>query len=300
MPFVKLDCGILDSTLWLERECREVFITALLMAEPLELLEPADQIEIRTLNLTGWTAPPGWYGFVPAASVGILHRAGIDKEVGLQALERLGQPESESRSKDFDGRRLVRVNSGFLILNYIKYRERDYTGAERSKRYRERMAESRRGVTGERRDITQAEVEAEEEAQAEGKKIPVTNNKLTRKTDAVTKGPNGVNSRSKRPIFQGQRFVVFDWMLEDLGRTLGEKHLNEFDIDTWLWTLNEKAVSENVVKAKNDWWPWIQAELIAEAKRRGLPVDSPNAISEQGRKNAEAAESAIARIEGRK
>lgn len=160
MAFVKLDCGILNSTLWFERECREVFITALLMAEPHELVQPTPQIAVGSLEHTGWMVPPGWYGFVEAAGVGILHRARVPEDVGLEALKQLGDPDEMSRSSDFEGRRLVRVDGGFLVLNYMKYRDRDYTTAERSRRYRERLA-SRRDVTKSHRDITQAEAEAE-------------------------------------------------------------------------------------------------------------------------------------------
>ncbi len=171
MPFVKLDCGILNSTLWFERTQREIFLTALLMAEPFETDKYLPQIAASSLDLTGWEVPPGWYGFVPAASVGILHRAGIlDAESGLAALASLGEPEAASRSKDFDGRRLVRVDGGFIILNYMKYRDRDYTTAERSKRYRERLA-SRRDNTPSPRDITQAE----EDSRSRGKKQRATN-----------------------------------------------------------------------------------------------------------------------------
>ena len=138
MPFVKLDTGILDSTLWVERECREVFITSLLLAVPYETTEPLDQFEVRTLEKTGFIVPPGWYGFVQAAGVGIIRRALIDPEHGIAALEKLGRPDLESRSSEFDGRRMVRVSGGYIILNYFKYRDRDYTTAARSKRYREK------------------------------------------------------------------------------------------------------------------------------------------------------------------
>jgi len=139
MPFVKLDCGMLDSTIWSDREAREVFLTALLMAQPWELTEPMPQIEVQSLEETGWVIQPGWYGFVPAAGSGIIRRAGIDKDEGIRALERLGQEEAESRSPEFGGRRLARVNGGFVVLNFMKYRERDYTAAERQRRYRERQ-----------------------------------------------------------------------------------------------------------------------------------------------------------------
>jgi len=174
MAFVKLDCGLLDSTLWVDRDAREIFLTCLLMAEPREFGLPSKQIEIRSVTPTGFEAPAGWYGFVPAASTGIIRRAGMTQEAGMAALERLGGPDPESRTPNFDGRRLIRIDGGFLILNYMKYRERDYSSAERSKRYRERKLErkalenvtaSRHAVTS--RSVTQAEAEAEGEAEAE-------------------------------------------------------------------------------------------------------------------------------------
>lgn len=162
MAFVKLDTGILNSTLWVERECREVFITALLMAEPKEFEHPVEAIEVRSLSHTGWSAPPGWYGFIEAAGVGIVRRAMVDQETGLSALEKLGSIDPESRSKDYDGRRLVRVDGGYLVLNFMKYRDRDHTSAVRSQRYRDRQkAMSRRDDTPSPSDITQAEAEAE-------------------------------------------------------------------------------------------------------------------------------------------
>ena len=146
MAFVKLDCGILNSTLWLDADARTVFITALLMASPHELLEAVPQYEVRTLRQTGFFVPPGWYGFVEAAGVGIVRQSGITQELGLAALERLGAPESESRTPDFEGRRLVRVDGGFILLNYDKYRQKDYKNAERQARFRARRAKEMASV----------------------------------------------------------------------------------------------------------------------------------------------------------
>jgi hypothetical protein len=175
MPFVKLDCGILDSSLWIDQDARTVFITALLMAEPFELLAPAAQLEIESLDGTGWDVPPGWYGKVNAAGGGIILRAGVENEKGVQALKKLGSPDKQSRSDAFDGRRLVRVDGGFLVLNFIKYRDLDYTNAERQARWRERQKTKRNAVT----DVTKRYVtplhntkvtQAEAEAEAEEKK----------------------------------------------------------------------------------------------------------------------------------
>lgn len=145
VAFVKLDCGMLDSTIWADREARELFITALLMAEPRELLQDEAQIEVRSLQETGFKVPSGWYGFVSAAGVGIVARAKMEIEVGLSALERLGRPEADSRTPDFEGRRLVRINGGYIALNFAKYREKDHTAAERSRRYREKKLKPKQG-----------------------------------------------------------------------------------------------------------------------------------------------------------
>lgn len=169
MPFVKLDCGILDSTLWIDREARTVFITALLMAIPHEITTAEPQLEVGSLKQTGWKVPPGDYGFVAAAGVGIVRRAGVEQEIGISALERLGNPEAESRSQAFEGRRLVRVDGGYLVLNFDTYRQKDHSSAVRSKRYREKLASRVTGVasrvTG--RSVTQADADADAEAYVE-------------------------------------------------------------------------------------------------------------------------------------
>lgn len=139
MPYVKLDTGMLDSTVWVEREAREMFITALLMAEPREVTEELVTLKVRELERDGFTVPCGWYGFVPAAGAGIARRALIPEEAGLAALERLASPDPGSRSVKWEGRRMVRVDGGYLILNYMDYRDKDHGNALRQKRYRERL-----------------------------------------------------------------------------------------------------------------------------------------------------------------
>lgn len=167
MAFVKLDCAILHSSIWPDKEARDIFITALLMASPYELKEPAPQISAISLDETGWVIPAGWYGFVPAAGVGIIHTAGVVRDAGLAAMVRLSSPEHESRSPAHEGRRMARISGGYLILNYFAYRDRDHTAADRMRRLRERdkIAKSvrRNGdetidkTVTELRNVTQAE-----------------------------------------------------------------------------------------------------------------------------------------------
>jgi hypothetical protein len=163
MPFVKLDVAILDSTLWLDAAASRIFLTALLMATPWDTATPMEQIAVRSLKRTGFVVPPGWYGFVPAAGIGIIRRALVPEAEGYAALEVLGSPDEESRSHEFEGRRIVRVDGGFLILNFMKFRERDHTAAERMRRCRDRkkVTDVRRDVTDVRRNVTHAEAQAD-------------------------------------------------------------------------------------------------------------------------------------------
>jgi len=159
MPFVKLDTKILDSTLWLDRDLRDVFMTALLMAQPFEFIEPTPQLMVRELKETGWRVPAGWYGFLPAAGPAIIARARIpDVAVGLVALEQLGSPEPNSKSQEYEGRRLVRVDGGYVVLNFMRYRDHDYLAAGRMRKLRERRKlrgkPSADGVTANERNVT--------------------------------------------------------------------------------------------------------------------------------------------------
>ena len=163
MPFVKLDTGILESTLWTDRGMRDVFITALLMAEPCQLKDPAEQIEVDSLEKTGFIIPPGWYGFIAAAGVGIIRRALVSDAEGMKALKELGAPDLQSRSPEYEGRRLVRISGGFILLNYVKYRDKDHGAAERMRAFRQRKKSE--VVTGEpsllQRTVTYADADAD-------------------------------------------------------------------------------------------------------------------------------------------
>jgi hypothetical protein len=138
MGFVKLDQRMLESTTWLSIPERNIFITALLMALPWELTAPTPQLDVNTMEPTGWMVPPGWYGLARVSGPGLVERAKWGREDGMAALEALGNPEKESRSQDHEGRRLVRIDGGYVVLNFFKYRDYDHTAKERQKRYRER------------------------------------------------------------------------------------------------------------------------------------------------------------------
>lgn len=218
MAFVKLDTGILNSTLWIDRDSREVFITALLMAIPRQFSEPIAQIEVESLTPTGWEAPAGWYGYVEAAGVGIIGRAMIDKAAGLAALARLGSPENDSRSPAFEGRRMIRMDGGYVILNYDHYRQKDHTAAKRQRDLRARKKISTvtrdvdtvtrddsdkhgsNGVTS--RNITHAEAYAYPYQDPErARPLPVDNfDAMRSRTSESGVSPNGGSQKSNKEL----------------------------------------------------------------------------------------------------
>lgn len=171
MPFVKVDTAILDSSVWSPRDLRSLFLTALFMAKPHNLKRATPQLKVRSLEPTGWIVPPGEYGIVEASGTRIVERDGQDLESGLPMLEALGEPDHDSKNPDYDGRRVVRIAGGYLVLNFRLYRDKDYTAATRMRRLRDRRkvedlpapateTPSRYDVT---RNVTQAEAEAEGE-----------------------------------------------------------------------------------------------------------------------------------------
>lgn len=146
MSYVKLDTSILSSTLWLDRDARDVFLTALLLAEPREVRTAEPVYRVDAPDSAGWSVPPGWYGFVRASGPGLVALARLDLVAGLAALERLCAPDPYSRTPDRDGRRLARIEGGYLVLNFVAYRERDHSTARVQEwRRRRRLAGDRNG-----------------------------------------------------------------------------------------------------------------------------------------------------------
>lgn len=254
MSYVKLDTAILNSTLWIDREAREIFITALLMAVPKEI-QASPQIEVRSLAPTGWIVPGGHYGFVEAAGPGICRQAGLDLTAGLSALERLGDVDLESRSCDFEGRRLARIDGGYVVLNYMAYRDKDHTAAARQKRFRERNA-----VTSQSNAVTALPV-TQAEANADTKKTltPLVglkpdggrNVKQLRKAEALTllEFLNGKARKHFRPVAANLGFIearlAEGISLQDL-KTLTVRKCGE-----WLGTDQEKYLRpETLYNAK--------------------------------------------------
>jgi hypothetical protein len=78
-------------------------------------------------------------------------------------------------------------------------------------------------------------------------------------------------ARSKRPMFVGQRLTVFEWQVEECVGILGP-HADAFHLDEWFFALDHMAVARGLVIPKRDGGEWLQAQLVAEAQRRGIPL----------------------------
>lgn len=271
--YTKLFHSILASTIWRgDDKLRIVWITMMAMADR--------------------------YGVVEASIPGLADFARVSLEDCEQALDALQSPDKYSRSKEHDGRRIEAIDGGWRLLNHSKYREK-MNADERREYLRVKQAEQRQKrkrasvntqstSVADRSGASTLSTHAEAEAEASPKATDLNLKDLPNpRVVAAEKTPDGggngkttkttpVNSRSKRPLHCGQRFTVFDWMLEDMGQILGP-YLNDFDISAWFWELDARAVKQNIIVDKPEQWAWLRQELIDEAKKRGLPVGLPSA-----------------------
>jgi hypothetical protein len=162
VSFVKLDSKTLTSTIWRDPVAFRIFVAAMLSAEPWEFDAPVETLAVRSLEVQPEPLAPGWYGLARVSGPWLVAESGPDADAGWAALERLCSPEGESRSRDVEGRRLVRVDGGYIVVNYMKYRDFDHKAAERMRRLRaRRKAESvtpvRPNGDGVPPNVTQAE-----------------------------------------------------------------------------------------------------------------------------------------------
>jgi hypothetical protein len=97
--FSKLFADIIHSTVWREpMHVKVVWITMLAMADR--------------------------HGQVFASIPGLADSAKVSLEECIEALEVFSSPDKYSRTKDYEGRRIVEIDGGWLLLNYEKFRER--------------------------------------------------------------------------------------------------------------------------------------------------------------------------------
>ena len=118
MAFAKLDSGIINSSIWSEPlATRVLWITILALKDE--------------------------NGFVGAARSGLKRAANItDEEFGI-AIKSLESPDLESRTPDYDGRRVEKIEGGWVVLNHEKYKVREDIKREYMRSYMKAYRDSK-------------------------------------------------------------------------------------------------------------------------------------------------------------
>lgn len=126
MGFAKLDHNILQSSIWDEpASTRVVWIT---------MLAAKDE-----------------NGFVACSRSGLRRMANVTDAELDAALMCLESPDDDSRTPDNDGRRVDRIEGGWVVLNHKKYRDHSEVSREKTRervrRYREKLSSGKDNVT---------------------------------------------------------------------------------------------------------------------------------------------------------
>ena len=161
MPnYTKLFNSIVTSTIWTEDDkTRIVWITMLALADQ--------------------------NGEVHASIPGLARLSAVTLEDAESSIGKLLSPDKYSRTPDHEGRRIVKIDGGWELLNHAKYRlmaskeDAKVTNAARQKRHRERNATvtPRNASVTQARDIAEAEADTKVKAEAKAEKKPNPNNK---------------------------------------------------------------------------------------------------------------------------
>jgi hypothetical protein len=70
-------------------------------------------------------------GYVPAALPGLANAARVSIAECEAAVAKLEAPDQYSRTPDYDGRRIKKVEGGWIVLNHQKFRERGTSDMQR-------------------------------------------------------------------------------------------------------------------------------------------------------------------------
>lgn len=217
--YTKLFNSIVTSTVWTEdSDTKVVWITMLALADR--------------------------HGEVQGSAPGIARLAGVTLEACTKALEKFLSPDPHSRTPDFEGRRIEKVDGGWSLLNHGKYmrmaskEDQMDKSAERSRRYRQRVAE--RDRHGPSRSVTDSHATPRS----------VTRNRPDSDSDVDV----DVDKKDKSKVPSG---------------TFGELHLNEEDAAAGIVRGDLGRALESYNAAANR-VGWQRASKLTPARRASL------------------------------
>src|SRR6266446_3587224 len=231
--YTKLFSSIVTSTIWTEsNETRLVWITMLALSDK--------------------------DGVVPASVPGLANLARVSLEECEQALGVLAGPDKYSRTTEFEGRRIEKIDGGWRLLNHGKYRRmlsteerREYL-ATKQREYRSRVKQSSTSVT----DVSD------------------TDTRLTH-TDADTEAE--ADSKEKQHIKPPASLAASEFRLfwDKYPKKIGEQRARE----AWKKSGCEGRLGEILASLKDWQKTWADPQFIPNASRwlgEGLWRENPH------------------------
>lgn len=223
--FAKLFSSITESSLWSEpKEVRLLFVT---------MLAKADQS-----------------GFVEASIPGLARVANLSVEETELSLDCLQSPDKYSKNPDNEGRRVLAVPGGFVLLNYEDYRARRSTEERREymreymQAYRGKGKQCKQPVNHSKPPLAQAEAEAEAEEKTHKHNVAVA-----------------PVSRFKKPTIQ----EVIDYVLEIQATVDAKDFVDFYESNGW-------KVGRNAMK---DWKATVRQWNSRNKKATEPPPKKP-------------------------
>ena len=205
--FTKLFSAITSSSIWNEDDVtRLVWITMLAMADA--------------------------NGVVYASIGGLAHTARVNRDACEMAIQKLESPDPDSRSPEFEGRRIKKIEGGFLLLNYAKYREAR-SEDERRLYMREYMKEYRKtDVNNRKQKLTRVNrskpplAQAEAEAEAENTPKPPEGASKGKKDNLPT------SEKAKRLATMFGRKLTTEWSDKEISafKKIAKQPEEDFDL----------------------------------------------------------------------
>jgi hypothetical protein len=171
--FTKLFNTIVTSTIWQEDDkTRIVWITMLAIADAA--------------------------GIVGASIPGLASVSNVSVNAARAAVKTLLAPDADSRTKDFDGRRIEEIDGGWRILNHAKYRR--MLNEEERKEYKAKwIAEKRR---------QESTVDKRRQSSTTSRRAAIMSTQAEAEAEATKK--EGANGSRPQSVFKG----VEDWLNE--------------------------------------------------------------------------------------
>lgn len=253
--YTKLFGSIIASTIWREDDkTRIVWITMLAMA--------------------------GKTGIVEASVPGLADMARVTVDEARAAVQKLESPDPDSRSRDEEGRRILPIDGGWLLVNHAKYRAK-MGSEERTEYLRIKQRESReRKALSTHVNTCQQSVDkytksTQAEAEAEAEKLSSTNPEASIPTWPEVKARaemRGVPENIARKLFdhyQGKSL----W-LNQHGRLIN------WDYELTVWKGRESTQKIGAHNPKEPAWAQIKA-IETRIKTHPANPESKNHTSGQ-------------------